>query len=159
MAAPAKPPVSREGARELYNKVQTDSLVPQLEKDLKEARLKWVDLAKECAFWTADVRKVQKLEVDVAELQKTITELCNIHQAKIERLRNIHQAEIERKDAFCELEKVRAGSRVLTELQASYNAKLPCLYAEQYECGSWVGYDEVERIARGDLEPSSKDAA
>ena len=51
------------------------------------------------------------------------------------------------------------GSRVLTELQASYNAKLLGLYAEQYEYGYWVGYDEVGRIARGDLKPSSEDAA
>ena len=35
----------REGARELYNKVHADYRVPQLE----EARLKWVDLAKESA--------------------------------------------------------------------------------------------------------------
>ena len=30
----------RKGARELYNKEQADSRVPQLEKDLEEARLK-----------------------------------------------------------------------------------------------------------------------
>ena len=30
----------REGARELYNKVQADSRVSQLEKDLEEAQLK-----------------------------------------------------------------------------------------------------------------------
>ena len=37
----------REGALELYNKVKIDSRVLQLEKDLEEARLKWVNLAKE----------------------------------------------------------------------------------------------------------------
>ena len=29
---------------------------------------------------------------------------------------------------------------------------------KHYKYGYWVGYDEVERIARGDLEPSSKEA-
>ena len=58
----------REGARELYNMVQTSFRVPQLEKNLEEAWLKWADLANEHAVWTAKVRKVQKLEVDVAEL-------------------------------------------------------------------------------------------
>ena len=72
------------------------------------------------------MKKVPKLEANVAELQKTITELCSIHQTKIEILCNIHQVEIEHKDAFYESEKVQ----VLMELQASYNAKLSGLYAE-----------------------------
>ena len=38
-----------DGAREMYNKVKADSQVPQLEKDLEEASLKWVDLAQESA--------------------------------------------------------------------------------------------------------------
>ena len=48
----------REGAKEMYSKVQVDSRVPQLEKDLKEARLKWVDLAKELADLVVEVKKV-----------------------------------------------------------------------------------------------------
>ena len=48
--------------------------------------------------------------------------------------------------------------RVILELQASYNAKLPCIYQDQYELGYWVGYAEVERIALGDLELSMEDA-
>ena len=67
-----------------------------------------------------------KLEADVADLHKTITELRSIHQTEIEILRSIHLAEIKPKDAFCESEKVR----VLKELQASYNANLPGLYAK-----------------------------
>ena len=31
----------------MYNKVQENSRVPQLEKETEEAQLKWVDLAKE----------------------------------------------------------------------------------------------------------------
>ena len=112
-------------------------------------------MAKECIVLTVEVKKVFKLEADVAELQKTIIELHNIHQTKIERLCSIHQAEIERKYAFCESEKVR----VLKELHASYNAKLPGLYAEQSEYGYWVGYDEAEQIAHRDPKPSSKDAS
>ena len=46
------------------------------------------------------------LEANVTELHKTIFELCNTHQNKIERLRGIHFAEIEHKDAFFESEKV-----------------------------------------------------
>ena len=59
------------------------------------------------------------------------------------------------KDAFCELEK----ARVLKELQASYNAKLPSIYAEQYEHGYWASYAEAKRIASGDCEPPIRDAA
>ena len=58
----------REGARELYNKVQANSRVRQLEKDLEEARLKWVDLAKERVVLTVEVKKVPKLKADVAKL-------------------------------------------------------------------------------------------
>ena len=91
----------RERAQELYNKVQANSWVPQLKKDLEKARLKWIDLAQERIFFTAEVKTVLKLEVDVVDLQKTITELRSIHQIEIKRLHSIHQAEIERKDAFC----------------------------------------------------------
>ena len=73
---------------------------------------------------------------------KTISELRIAHQAKIEGLHRNHQAEverlyglhlmeIERKGSFCKAENVR----VLLELQASYNKKLPGLYQEQYKLG------------------------
>ena len=62
----------RDGAREMNNKVQADSRVPQLEKDLEEAWLKWVDLAKECTALTVEVKKVPKLEAEVDELKQTI---------------------------------------------------------------------------------------
>ena len=39
------------------------------------------------------------------------------------------------KDAFYESEK----ARVLTDLHASYNAKLPGIYANHYEHGYWDG--------------------
>ena len=106
--------------------MQVDSQVPQLEKDLEKAQLKWVDLAKESAILSPEVKKVSKLEADVTKLQKTISELRNTRQAEIERLRGIHLAEIERKDAFCEAKKVR----VLAKLQASYNAKLLGVYQD-----------------------------
>ena len=51
----------REGAREMYSKVQADSRVTRLENDLDKARLKWVDLAKESADLVAEVKKVPKL--------------------------------------------------------------------------------------------------
>ena len=86
----------REWAREMYSKVQADSRVPQLEKDLEKDRLKWADLAKERAALSAEVKKVTKLEVDVAELQKTISKLCSAYQAKIKGLCNTHQDELER---------------------------------------------------------------
>ena len=56
----------------LYNKVQVESRVPKLEKDLEEARLKWAELSKERTAWVVDVKKVQKVEVDVAEIEKNI---------------------------------------------------------------------------------------
>ena len=42
----------REGAWEMYSKAQAESRVPQLEKDLMEARLKLVDLAKDHNVFT-----------------------------------------------------------------------------------------------------------
>ena len=39
------------------------------------------------------------------------------------------------------------------------NAKLSGLYAEHYDYGYWAVYDEDERIACGDLEPSLEDDA
>ena len=84
----------------LYNKVQAKSRVPKLEKGLEKARLEWVEHLKERIAWVADV-KTRKLEADVVELEKSITQL-----------RSIHQAELERKDAFCKVDK----ARIATEL-------------------------------------------
>ena len=63
----------------MYNKVQADSRVPQLEKDLEEARLKWTDLAKERVALTSEVKKVPKLEVEVDELKHTISKVRSVH--------------------------------------------------------------------------------
>ena len=52
----------------MYNKVQAYSRVPQLEKGLLEARLKWADMAKELVVFSAKVKKVLKLEAYVVEL-------------------------------------------------------------------------------------------
>ena len=106
---------------------------------MEEARLKWADLAKERVVLLSEVKKVSKLEDDVTELKKLISELHNIHQAEIERLRSLHLAEIKCKDSFYEAEKVR----VLSELQSSYNAKLPGIYQDQYELSYWAGYAEA----------------
>ena len=86
----------REGTQKIYSKVKADSRVPQLEKDLEEARLKWVDLAKERVVLVAEVKKVPKLEAEVDELKQNISKLCNVHQAEVERLRTAHRAEVER---------------------------------------------------------------
>ena len=86
--------------------------------------------------------EVQKLEADGAELEKSISQLHSIHQEKIER-----------KDAFCEVEKIR----VATKLQASFNAKLPSLYAQQYQYGYWDGYIAVEQLVGGDCESPTED--
>ena len=125
---------------------------------------KWVDLAKERAALAIKVKQVPKLETEVEELKQTIPKLRSIHQAKVEglraahqteveRLRGLHSAEIECKDTFCEAEKVR----VLAKLQASYMAKLPSLYDEQFEQGFWVRYTEGERNAIDGPESSSED--
>ena len=107
----------------MYNKVQVDSRVSQLEKNLEEARLKWVDLAKEHVALATKVRQVSKLEAKVDELKQTMAKLRKVHQAEVEgfraaheaeveRLRGLHSTEIERKDAFCEAEKVLVLSEV-----------------------------------------------
>ena len=67
----------------------------------------------------------------------------------------LYLAEIKRKDIFSKAKKVR----VLSELQASYNAKLPGIYQNWYELGYWFRYVEVDRIAYGDLELSREDAS
>ena len=46
----------------MYSKAQAESQVPQLEKDLEEAQLKWADLAKECSVLVAQVKKAPQLE-------------------------------------------------------------------------------------------------
>ena len=63
----------REGARELYNKVQAESRVSHLEKDSENALPKWAKLAKKRVVQTAQVKKVWKLETDVDELEKSIS--------------------------------------------------------------------------------------
>ena len=49
--------------------MRADSQVPQLEKDLEEARLKWAYLARERTNLAANVKKVPKLEAEVDELK------------------------------------------------------------------------------------------
>ena len=132
----------RASAHELYNKVQAESRVPQLEKNLEEARLKWADFAKETIIWISKVKKVRNMEADVTGLEKSISQL-----------RSVHQTEIERKDVFSESEK----AQVLTKLQASYNAKLLGMYVQQYAYGYLNGYVEVERLIGGDREPPTRD--
>ena len=61
--------------------------------------------------------------------------------------------ETELKDMFYEAEKVR----MLAQLQASYTAKLPNLYDEQFELSYWVGYAKGERNAINGPELSSDD--
>ena len=68
----------REGAQELYNKGHIDSRVPRLEKDLEQARLKWANMAKQHVVWIAEVRKVRKLEADVTELEKSMSQLRSL---------------------------------------------------------------------------------
>ena len=88
------------------------------------------------------MKTVPQLKAKVDELKQTILKLHSVHEAEVEGLRTAHQAEvkilrdlhsveIEHKDSFYEARKVR----VLSELQALYNTKLPGLYEEHYELG------------------------
>ena len=74
----------------MYNKVQVDSLVLQLEKELEEARLKCVNLAKELLVLATKVKKVPKLEAGVTARQKIISKLRSSYQDEIETLRDTH---------------------------------------------------------------------
>ena len=56
---------------------------------------------KEHIAWAAKAKKMKKLEVDMVEMEKAMSQF-----------QRIHQAELERKDAFCEAEK----DRVIKEL-------------------------------------------
>ena len=113
----------RERAQDMYSKVQVDSQIPQLDKDLEEAQLKWTNLAKERADLVAEVKKVSKLKVELDELKQNILRLCNVHQAEVkglhtahqvmvERLHGLHSEDIECKNSFCEVERVRVLSKV-----------------------------------------------
>ena len=73
-----------------------ESRVFELERELEKARTEWSTLTKERATWVTDTKKARKLEADLAEMEKAMTQL-----------RSIHQMELERKDAFCEAEKER----------------------------------------------------
>ena len=59
-------------------------------------------------------KKKRKLEANVAELEKSITQL-----------RSIHHGKLEMRDDFYEVEKAKVSKK----LQVSYNAKLLRLYA------------------------------
>ena len=78
MTISAKPPVPFKGGPG-GSSAKVDSRVPQLEKDLEEARLKWTDLAKEHAALTFEVKKVPKLEVEVDELKHTISKVRSVY--------------------------------------------------------------------------------
>ena len=66
----------------MHSKVQVNSLIPQPKKDLEEARMKWVDLIKEKADLTTEVKKVPKLEVEVDELKQNKSKLRNVPKAR-----------------------------------------------------------------------------
>ena len=107
-----------------------------MEKDLEEDWLKLVDLVKERAALAVEVRQVPKLEAKVDELKPTTEKLSSVHQVDLEGFRSIHEAEVERvrsshpdeverlcglhsmeiehKYAFCEGEKIRVQSELLT---------------------------------------------
>ena len=92
-----------------------------------------------------------QLETKNAKHKRTNSLLCNLYQSKVEGHRDAHKLEVERlrqqpeaKDSFCEAKKLR----VLSELQADYNAKLPALYDEQYDIGYWAGVASCEHTDR-----------
>ena len=94
--------------------------MPELENELEKARLEWSTLVKKCAAWAVDAKKMRKLEADMVEMEKAMSHL-----------RSIHQAKMERKNAFCEAEK----EKVSKALQETYNAMLPKRDAWQFKAG------------------------
>ena len=63
----------------MYSKVKADSQVPQLEKNLEEARLKWADLSRERDDLVVKVKKVSKLEAEVDEFKQNLSKLRSVH--------------------------------------------------------------------------------
>ena len=63
----------------MYKQVQAESRFPQLEKDLKEARLKGFDLVKERAALSIEVKQVPKQEAEVEELKQIVVKLHGVH--------------------------------------------------------------------------------
>ena len=100
-------------------KVQAESRVPQLKKEVTEAMRKLAKLAKERNVLANQAKMVPKLEAEVEGL-------CAAHKLKVEKLCSSYSTELELKDSFCETEKIR----LLTELQANYKSKLTGLYDE-----------------------------
>ena len=66
----------------MYNKVQANSRIPQLDKNLEKAQLTWADLAKEHATLAVEVRQVPNLEAKVDELKQTMAKLHSVHKPR-----------------------------------------------------------------------------
>ena len=95
LTTPIQLPVSHEGGGPGYvHEVQAESRVPQLEKELAEARLKLAELAKEHHMLAAQAKKVPQLEVKVEDLKHFAVLQRSVHEAKVEGIRAGHNLEV-----------------------------------------------------------------
>ena len=78
----------------MYMKVQVESRVPHLEKELKEVRLKLAEVAKERHVLVAQTKKVPQLEVEVEDLKHSVALQCSVHKAEVEGLHYAHKLEV-----------------------------------------------------------------
>ena len=53
--------------------------MPELEKELEKARVEWFTLFKERVVWDADAKNMKKLEADMAEIEKAMSQLQSIY--------------------------------------------------------------------------------
>ena len=58
--------------------------MPKLERKLEKARTEQSMLAKECATWAIDAKKMRKLKANLVEMVKTIAQLQIIQQMELE---------------------------------------------------------------------------
>ena len=53
--------------------------MPELEKELEKARVEWFTLVKECVVWAANAKNMKKLEADMVEIKKAMSQLQSIY--------------------------------------------------------------------------------
>ena len=52
--------------------------MPEHERELEKARIEWSTLAKESVAWVSNAKKARKLEANLAEMEKVMTQLQSI---------------------------------------------------------------------------------
>ena len=108
-----------DGVWELYSKAQDEAKTPALEREVDELRQKLAEVTRVCDVLGHQLKKVPRLEAEVADLKHANNVQLRIHQADVEsNCAEVQRlsTQLEAKDAFCDAEK----NRMLAKLHANY---------------------------------------